>query len=53
MVINLTKDYKEFTGLLNENQVEYLIAGAYAMASHGYVRNTGDIDFWIRPKQTK
>ena len=34
---------------LNEAQVEYLVVGAYAMASHGCPRATGDIDFWVRP----
>ena len=31
-----------------EEKVEFMIVGAVAMAFHGYVRATGDIDFWIR-----
>lgn len=44
----LHQDYKEFIELLNENKVDYLIVGAFAMAFHGHPRYTGDIDFWIR-----
>lgn len=35
------------SAFLDEN-VEFIIVGAVAMAFHGYVRATGDIDFWIR-----
>ncbi len=48
-MIYLSKDYKEFIELLNKNEVTYLVVGAYSLAFHGYVRNTGDIDFWIKP----
>jgi hypothetical protein len=43
----LTQDFKEFLELLNQNQVEYLIVGGYAVAMHGYPRYTGDLDIWI------
>ena len=33
----------------SEARVDYLLVGAYAMATHGYVRATGDIDLWVRP----
>ena len=45
----LTKDFREFIGLLNEKKVEYLLVGGYAVILHGYPRYTGDIDFWINP----
>ncbi len=32
----------------NARGVEYLIVGAYALAAHGRVRATGDLDLWIR-----
>ena len=47
--MKLTKDFKEFLGLLNKNNVKYLLVGAYAMSLHGYVRYTGDMDIWICP----
>lgn len=44
-----SKDFKEFTALLNNRGVEYLVVGGYAVGVHGCPRYTGDIDFWIRP----
>ena len=43
----LSQDFKEFVALLNENKVEYLIVGGYAVGMHGYPRYTGDLDIWI------
>jgi hypothetical protein len=45
----LNPDWKDFLELLNRNEVEYLIVGAFALAHHGIPRTTGDIDFWCRP----
>jgi hypothetical protein len=44
----LSRDFKEFVGLLNARGVEYLVVGGYAMALHGRPRHTGDLDIWIR-----
>ncbi|MDP3580838.1 MAG: hypothetical protein Q8S39_02815 [Ignavibacteria bacterium] len=43
----LHQDFKELLKLLNENKVEYLVIGSFALAFHGSPRNTGDIDIWI------
>ena len=43
----LSKDFKEFIELLNENDVRYLVVGGYAVALHGHPRYTKDIDVWI------
>lgn len=45
--IQLPPDFKEFLQFLNEEQVEYLVVGGYAVNVHGYVRATGDLDVWI------
>lgn len=45
--MKLDKDFKEFIELLNEQTVEYLIIGGYAVNLHGYPRYTKDIDIWI------
>ena len=45
----LSSEFKEFVKLLNDRKVEYLLVGGYAVVFHGYVRYTGDIDFWIHP----
>ncbi len=43
----LNKDYKEMLLSLLENEVKFLIVGAYAMAAYGYPRATGDVDIWV------
>ena len=43
----LSKDFKEFVELLNENDVRYLVVGGYAVALHGHPRYTKDLDVWI------
>jgi len=34
---------------LLEEQVDFIIVGAYALGTHGYPRATGDIDIWVKP----
>ncbi|HNW59362.1 MAG TPA: nucleotidyltransferase [bacterium] len=48
MLIN--QDFKEFLQLLNENKVQYLVIGGYAVAFHGHPRYTKDIDIWLLPE---
>ncbi|OGW16289.1 MAG: hypothetical protein A2Y48_09095 [Nitrospirae bacterium RIFCSPLOW2_12_42_9] len=43
----LSKDFKEFIELLNENNVRYLVVGGYAVAFHGHPRYTKDLDIWV------
>ncbi|MFH1937555.1 MAG: hypothetical protein ABIK52_08345, partial [Bacteroidota bacterium] len=45
MVLN--KDFREFIGSLNTNDVQYLIVGGYAVGLHGYPRYTKDLDVWL------
>ena len=45
----LNKDWREFLELLNSNEVEYLVIGAFAVAFHGFPRYTADLDLLIRP----
>jgi hypothetical protein len=37
---------------LNDEEVEFIIVGAYALAAHGLPRATGDIDVWVRNSST-
>jgi predicted nucleotidyltransferase len=46
-MIQLPKDFKEFLQFLNEQNVEYLLVGGYAVGFYGYPRATGDIDIWV------
>ncbi|MBN1804869.1 MAG: nucleotidyltransferase [Sedimentisphaerales bacterium] len=43
----LNKDYKEMLQILLDNEVRFLVVGAYAMGAYGYPRATGDFDIWI------
>ena len=45
----LNSDLREFVALLNSNEVEYLVVGAFAVSFHGYPRYTADLDVLIRP----
>ena len=45
----LNEDYKEMLQLLLEEQVDFMIIGAYALGVHGYPRATADIDIWVKP----
>jgi hypothetical protein len=48
----LNKDYKEMLQILLDNEVKFLVVGAYAMGAHGYPRATGDIDVWVEPSES-
>lgn len=41
------QDFEEFIRLLNQNEVEYLIVGGYAVTFHSRPRVTEDLDIWI------
>jgi hypothetical protein len=45
----LNSDYKDMLQALLDNNVKFLLVGAYAMGAHGYPRATGDIDIWVEP----
>jgi hypothetical protein len=45
----LNPDYKDILSIFNEEKVNYIVVGAYALAAHGLPRATGDIDLWVRP----
>ncbi len=45
--MNLQKDLREFVELLNALDVRFLIVGAFAVAHHGHVRYTSDIDLFV------
>ena len=47
--MRLHPDFSDFVAALNDNKVEYVIVGSFALAFHGSPRATGDIDFWVRP----
>ena len=45
----MNSDFKDLLQIFEEEQVEYLIVGAYAVIHYSQPRYTKDIDLWIRP----
>jgi hypothetical protein len=43
----LNPDFKDILSCLNDQEVKFIIVGAYALAAHGLPRATGDIDIWV------
>jgi len=43
------QDFKDLFAAFNAHDVEFLIVGAHALAAHGHVRGTKDLDVWVRP----
>lgn len=43
----MNEDYKDVLTALVNNKARFLVVGAHAMAAHGYVRATVDLDIWI------
>lgn len=48
----MNPDFKELLLAFNAHNVEYLIVGAHALAAHGHVRATKDLDLWVRPEKS-
>lgn len=44
----LNPDYRDILLAFVDQNVEFLVIGAYALAVHGYPRATGDIDLWVK-----
>jgi len=45
----VNRDFSELLAAFNATDAEYLIVGAHALAAHGHVRATKDLDVWVRP----
>jgi hypothetical protein len=41
------RDFADFTRILKRHRVRFLVIGGYAMAHHGLVRATNDVDVLI------
>jgi len=42
-------DCADLLAAFSAADVEFLVVGAHAMAAHGHVRATKDLDVWVRP----
>ena len=45
----MNHDFRDLLAEFNARSVEYLVVGAHALAAHGHVRATKDLDVWVRP----
>lgn len=45
----MNRDLIELLAEFNAQAVEYIVVGAHALAAHGHVRATKDLDVWVRP----
>jgi hypothetical protein len=46
----VNQDFRDLFAEFNGHSVDYLVVGAYALAVHGHVRATKDLDVWVRPE---
>lgn len=49
MINIFISEHIEILKALNDNDVQYLLIGGYAVIIHGYDRTTGDMDIWLSP----
>jgi predicted nucleotidyltransferase len=49
---HLSDEFRDFLKCLNDAGVDYLLIGGHAVAYHGYVRPTTDMDIWIALDRT-
>ena len=46
----MNSDFRELLSALNEQDVDYLIVGGYAVIFHTEPRFTKDLDLWVKPE---
>ena len=47
----MNQDFVDLLRAFVDNDVRFLVVGAYALAIHGRPRATGDLDIWIQPSR--
>ena len=45
----MNQDFKELLSIFKDQNVEFLVVGAHALAAHGHIRATKDLDVWVSP----
>jgi hypothetical protein len=45
----MNPDFRDLLSEFSAHRVEFLLVGAHALAVHGLVRATKDLDVWVRP----
>jgi len=49
----MSPDFRDLLAAFNDRGVEFIVVGAHALAAHGLVRATRDLDVWVRPGPEK
>jgi hypothetical protein len=44
----VNREFAEMLSALSGERVEYLVVDAHALAAHGLIRATGDLEIWVR-----
>jgi hypothetical protein len=44
-------DFSDLLSTFNAHRVDYLVVGAHALAAHGLIRATNDLDVFVRPSE--
>ncbi len=44
----MNRDFRDLLAEFNAQGVDYIIVGAHALAAHGHIRATKDLDVWVR-----
>lgn len=44
-------DFSDLLSTFNAHGVEYLVVGGHALAAHGLIRATKDLDVWVQPSE--
>lgn len=47
----MNRDFSDLLRAFSAHEVEHLVVGAHALAAHGHVRATKDLDVWVRPSR--
>jgi hypothetical protein len=48
----MNQDFRDLLAEFNAHGVEFIVVGAHALAAHGHVRATKDLDVWVRPERS-
>lgn len=46
----MSQDFRDLLAEFNDHGVEFIVVGAHALAAHGCVRATKDLDVWMKPE---
>lgn len=50
--MTVRRDFEQLLACLNAHRVKYVVIGAHALAAHGVVRATADLDLYVKPTRS-